>query len=146
MNKVILTGRIANDLELRTTPGGNNVCEFRLATNRPVNRDGEIVTDFIGCIVWNKLAENLCEYQSKGSLIAVFGSYRVDSFDGNDGKKKYKNYVLVNEIEFLGNKKKEDTETSEEQKEETDPYKEFGESIKTESDLDFDIDDDDLPF
>ena len=101
MNKVMLIGRIANDLELRTTPSGSSVCEFRLATNRPVNKDGERIADFITCMVWNKQAENLTKYQSKGSLIAVVGAMRVDSYDGNDGKKKYKSYVFVNEIEYL---------------------------------------------
>lgn len=147
MNKVILTGRIANDLELRTTKSDKSVCEFRLATNRPINKDGEREADFVNCIVWNKQADNLVKYQGKGSLIAVFGTIRIDSFDGNDGNKKYKTYILVNEIEFLGNKNtNKQEETTEEVEEEKDPYKEFGESINAELTDQYDISDDDLPF
>lgn len=108
MNKAILTGRIANDLELRCTETGKSICEFRLATNRPVNRDGEKVADFINCRVWNKTAENLCKYQSKGNLIAVVGRTQVDVYQDKEGKTKYNNYILVEELEYLEAKKKED--------------------------------------
>lgn len=100
MNKAILTGRITKDLELRETKSGTKVCEFTIATNRPVIRDGEKQADFINCIVWNNQAENLCKYQSKGNLIAVFGEIRTDSYEV-EGKKHYKTYILVNNIEFL---------------------------------------------
>ena len=80
MNKCFIIGRIANDLELRSTNTGKSICEFRLATNRPTSKDGEKVADFINCRVWNKLAENLAKYQTKGSLIAVVGRTQVDSY------------------------------------------------------------------
>ena len=67
MNKCIITGRITKDPELRTTKSGTNLCEFTLATNRPVIRDGERAADFINCIVWNQQAETLCKYQKKGN-------------------------------------------------------------------------------
>lgn len=100
MNKAILTGRITKDLELRETKLGTKVCEFTIATNRPVIRDGEKQADFINCIVWNQQAENLCKYQKKGNLIAVFGEIRTDSYEV-EGNKRYKTYILVNNIEFL---------------------------------------------
>lgn len=100
MNKVILTGRITKDLQLKETKNKVKYCEFTLATNRPTNRDGERVADFISCIVFNKQAENLCEYQSKGNLIAVFGEMRTDTYEV-EGTKKYKTYVLVSNIEYL---------------------------------------------
>ena len=91
------------DLELRETKSGTKVCEFTLATNRPVVRDGEKQADFINCIVWNNQAENLCKYQDKGSLIAVFGELRTDSYE-IEGQKRYKTYVLVSNVEFLSKK------------------------------------------
>lgn len=139
MNKVILTGRVANDLELRATPSGSFVCDFNLATNRPVNREGERVTDFINCRVWNKQAENFANYQGKGSLIAVFGEIRVDAWKNEQGEKRYKTYVLVNNIEFLESKKT--AVDKEEPVEENNPYEEFG----TENNTGL-IDDDSLPF
>ena len=101
MNNVVLTGRITKDLVLKKS-GEYKLCDFTIATNRPVNRDGERVADFINCIVWNKQAENLVKYQRKGNMIAVFGEIRTDAYE-IEGKKKYKTYVLVNNIEFLGN-------------------------------------------
>ena len=99
MNKVILTGRITKDLELRKTKSDKSVCEFTLATNRVGSEDA----DFISCMVWNQQAENLCKFQGKGSLIAVFGELRTDSYE-IEGQKRYKTYVLVNTIEFLSKK------------------------------------------
>ena len=73
MNKVVLTGRLTRTPELRSTSKNVDVCEFTIATNRPTMRDGKRETDFINCIVWEKMAETLCKYQTKGNMIAVFG-------------------------------------------------------------------------
>lgn len=97
MNKVIITGRLVRDLELKETHKGTKVCEFTLATNRPMDREK---ADFINVIVWDKQAENLCKYQKKGNLIAVFGEIRTDSYEV-EGKKRYKTYVLCNQLEYL---------------------------------------------
>lgn len=137
MNKAILTGRIANDLELRSTTTGKSICEFRLATNRPVVRDGEKVADFINCRVWNKSAENLVKYQTKGNLIAVIGRMQVDKYQDKDGKDRYSNYILVEELEYLERKK----ETTEEDKKE---YQDL--HTTTEVQQTFDYTDDELPF
>lgn len=104
MNKVILTGRITKDLELRKTKSDKSVCEFTLATNRVGSEDA----DFISCMVWNQQAQNLCKFQGKGSLIAVFGELRTDSYE-IEGQKRYKTYVLVSNVEFLS-KKTENTQ------------------------------------
>lgn len=132
MNKVVLTGRITKDLELRFTGNNKAVCEFTLATNRPVTRDGEKQADFITCVVFGIQAENLKKYQGKGSMIGVEGAYRVDRYQDKEGNNRYKNYVLVNSIEFLESKKstvdvKENH--AEEVAEETNPYEEFGQQI-----------------
>lgn len=133
MNKAILTGRIANDLELKQTTSGKSICEFRLATNRPTNRDGERVADFINCRVWNKQAENLVKYQTKGSLIAVIGRMQVDAYKDKDGNNKSYNYLLVEELEYLEKKKEEANE-----------FQDL--KTKTEVTDQFDYTDEDLPF
>ena len=130
MNKVVLIGRICKKLELKNLKDDKSVCEFTIATNRIGQEDA----DFINCIVWNKQAENLVKYQDKGSLISVFGELRVDSYE-IEGNKKYKTYVMVNNIEFLENKK-----------EKTNPFEEFGNSIKTEVKEQLEISEDDYPF
>jgi single-strand DNA-binding protein len=127
MNKCIITGRITKDLELRQTSGDFKVCEFTIATNRPTAKDEETKADFVKCVVWNKQAENLCKYQGKGSLIAVLGKYTNDIYEVN-GEKRYKDYILVSEIEYLDSKKE---------------FKDL--SIKTEVREDI-INEEDMPF
>ena len=100
MNKIWICGNISTELNLKEI-GNNKLCEFSVA----VRRD-EKTTDFINCVVWNKQAENLAKYQSKGSKISVLGSLCVDKYQAGD-KTRYKTYVRVNEIEFLGSKPKE---------------------------------------
>lgn len=104
----MLIGRITKDLELRHTSNDKAVCDFTLAVNR--DKDN---ADFINCVVWNNQAENLCKYQGKGSLIAVFGELRVDTYEV-EGNKRYKTYVYVNNIEFLGKKEEKDSIPTEE--------------------------------
>lgn len=142
MNKVFLTGRIANDLEIRATSTGKSVCEFRLATNRPTNRDGERIADFINCRVWNKLAENLEKYQKKGNLIAVMGRVQVENYTDKDGNKKRNVYVLVEDLEYL-EKKKENKQEENSQPTENE-FKDF--NSKTEVQYQFDYEDEELPF
>lgn len=118
MNKVVLIGRITKDLELRKTQNDKSVCEFTIATNRIGQEDA----DFINCVVWNKQAENLCKYQQKGSLIGVEGQLRNEKYEYN-GQTKYKTYIIVSQLEFLSNSK------NKEEKEQTNPYEEFGKEI-----------------
>lgn len=138
MNKIILTGRIANNLELRSTSTGKSICEFRLATNRPANQNGERVADFINCRVWNKQAENLEKYQAKGNLIAVIGRLQVDNYTDKEGKTRYNTYVLVEELEYLESKKEEKKPEAKEEKNEF--------RVKTEVQQTFDYRDEELPF
>lgn len=144
MNRVILTGRITKDLEVKYTPTNNTaVCEFTIATNRPVVRDAEKQADFITCVVFGTQAENLKKYQSKGSLIAVSGEIRVDQWKNDKGENRYKTYVLVNNVEFLESKKtavdeKTEAEILNEVVNNDDPYADFGQQIQ--------IDESELPF
>ena len=143
MNKVFLTGRIANDLEIRSTSTGKSVCEFRLATNRPTNRDGERVADFINCRVWNKTAENLEKYQAKGNLIAVMGRMQVETYQDKEGKNRRNTYVLVEDLEYL-EQKKENKQGETKQPEEENEFKDF--KATTEVQYQFDYEDEELPF
>ena len=133
MNKVFLIGRITKELELRKIKNDSCVCEFTLA----VNRDKD-TADFINCVVWNKQAENLSKYHSKGSLIAIIGEIRTDTYEVKDTK-KYKTYVLANNVEYLSKM---------EPQKEKDVFKEFGDQFTTkfEAGHQIQIEDNDLPF
>ena len=141
MNKVILTGRLTRDPELRYTANNKAVCDFTIATNRPVVRDGERVADFVNCRVWNKTAENLEKYQAKGNLIAVIGRIQVDNYTDKDGKNRNYTYALVEDLEYLERKKEDNQEVKQEEKNEFEDF-----SITTEVQQQFDYDSSDLPF
>lgn len=133
MNSINLVGRITKDIELKYTQSNKAVCEFSLA----VNRVGQEQADFITCQVWNGQAENLSKYQGKGSLIGVVGSLRVDQFQDKDGNNRYKTYVLVSNIEYLGAKKEENAQNNQnivqnQPTTEEDPFAAFGESVEIE--------------
>lgn len=129
MNLIVLSGRITRNLELKYTINNKAIIETNIAVKRGFNDE----VDFINIQVWGKQAENLAKYCGKGSMIALNGELRIDTFDKNDGTKGYKNYVLVNSIEFLDNKKKEEKTNNEiimDVVNKKDPYKEMGKIIE----------------
>ena len=74
MNKVIMMGRICNDLELKTTPNGIATCSFRIAVDRNYQKKGEEkATDFFNVVAWRGTAEFICRYFSKGRMILIEG-------------------------------------------------------------------------
>ena len=107
MNKAILIGRLTKDPELKMTENTKReVCQFTMAVNRPyTNEDGERKADFINCVVWDKLAENLAKYQKKGNQIAVEGRIQTRNYDDKDGKKVYVTEVVAEEAYFADSKR-----------------------------------------
>lgn len=105
MNKVILIGRLTKDPELRYTSGNAAVCNFSIAVDRPFNSNTqERGTDFIPVVVWNKQAENVKNYLTKGSQVAVEGRIQVRNYDDNNGQRRYVTEVIANTVEFMGSK------------------------------------------
>ena len=152
MNQINLIGRITKDLELRYTPQNNKaVCDFNIAVNRTyTNENGEREADFINIQAWGKQAENLKKYQSKGSLIGVSGELRVNQWE-DEGQRKYKTFVLANQIEFLSSKSSEndtgiDTNNfpNVDELPKSDPFEEMGKKVTFEDYVS--VTDDDLPF
>ena len=102
MNRVDLVGRLTRDPELRHTSSGRAVCQINLAINRTfTNQNGEREADFINVVVWDKQAENVCKYVSKGRLVSVEGRLQSRSYDDKDGKKVYVTEVIANSVQFL---------------------------------------------
>ena len=104
MNKVVLIGRLTRDPDLRYTPNGTAVANFSLAVNRRFKQEGQQEADFISCVAWGAVGENLCTYQGKGSQVAVHGRIQVRSYEAKDGTKRYVTEVVAEEVEFLGSK------------------------------------------
>ena len=102
MNKVFLIGRLSRDPELRHTTSGAAVCQINVAISRPVSQGSEPQTDFINVVVWNKQAEHVARYLSKGRQIAIEGRIQTRNYDNNEGKRTYVTEVIASNVEFLG--------------------------------------------
>ena len=153
MNKVFLIGRLSRDPELRHTTNGTAVCQINVAISRPVAQGREPETDFINVTVWNKPAENVARYLSKGRQVAIEGRIQTRSYDNNEGKRTYVTEVIASNVEFLGNSSGNNNSTPVSQNNENpfdidmpqetasvdnDPFASFGEKVE--------ISDSDLPF
>ena len=104
MNKVILAGRLARDPEVRYTQSGKAVASFSLAVNRRVGRGQDPQADFIPIVAWEKTAEVVGQYLAKGSQVLVEGRMQIRSYEAQDGSKRYVTEVIIQDIEFMGNK------------------------------------------
>ena len=99
MNTWVGIGRLVRDPEVRYTQIGKAVCRFTLAIDRRRSADAEKQTDFIPCVAWEKTAEVIAQYVSKGQKIAVEGRIQTRSYD-KDGRKVYVTEVVVQSMEF----------------------------------------------
>src|SRR4051794_32294922 len=108
LNKVFLMGRLTFDPELRYTPSGSAVTDLRMATSRTwTSKDGDRKEDtlFIDVTVWERQAENCCQYLKKGSGIHVEGSLKMDTWDDKTtGEKRSKITVVADRVQFLDRK------------------------------------------
>jgi len=101
INKVILTGRLVRDPELKETDAGISFSNFTLAVDRNYrNQEGEVDTDFIDIITWRKQAEQCVQYLSQGRLIGIEGALRINR--NKTEEQTYINTVInADRIEFL---------------------------------------------
>lgn len=103
LNRVILMGRITQELEVRQTPAGASVLSFTVAVERNFkDQNGERQTDFISCVAWGKTAEHICRYFSKGRMIALEGNLRTRTYDDKNGTRHYVTEVFVDNVSFTG--------------------------------------------
>jgi single-strand DNA-binding protein len=105
LNKVFLIGRLTRDPELRYTTNGAAVTSLGLAVNRFYNsKDGERREEvtFLDVTVWNRQAENCCQYLKKGRPVHVEGYLKLDSWDDKEtGKKRSTVKIEAENVQFL---------------------------------------------
>ena len=105
INKVILVGRLGKDPEMRSTPGGQTVAKFTIATDeRYTDKSGEKQerTEWHNIVAWAKLAEICGQYLRKGKLVYIEGSIRTDSWEDKETKqKKYRTEIIANTMKML---------------------------------------------
>lgn len=115
MNNVSLIGRLVKDVELRTTASNKYYARFTIAVDKNLNKEkkaeyeakGYPTADFIGVIVWGKIAETCNKYLSKGSKVGVSGRLQTSSYVKDDIR-RYVTDVLASNVEFLEFRKKDD--------------------------------------
>lgn len=106
LNRVILIGRLANDPELKYTPSGIAVTQFRLAVNRPISNEAkqggqEAQADFISIVAWRQSAEFAANYLGKGRLVAIEGRLQVREYVTQDGQKRRDVEVVSDNLKSL---------------------------------------------
>ncbi|MCR8744352.1 single-stranded DNA-binding protein [Romboutsia lituseburensis] len=108
MNQVILIGRLTRDVELKYIQGrGMAVAQFAIAVEREfTGKDGKKETDFIDIQVWGKSAENCANYICKGSLIAVNGAIRIETYKNKDGENRKTTKINTSRVQFLDSRNK----------------------------------------
>lgn len=107
LNQTVIVGRIVRDPELRETETGNKITNITLAVPRSFkNVNGEYETDFISCVLWKGVAENVVEYCKKGDLVGVKGHIQTRNIETDDSKRQVME-VVAEKVTFLSSKKEE---------------------------------------
>lgn len=107
LNRVILIGRLTADPELRYTPSGTPVANFRLAVDRMRSQAGEKQTDFITIVLWSKQAEFAANYLGKGRLVAIEGRLQIRQWTTNDGQRRSSAEVVGDRVQALERRREE---------------------------------------
>ena len=106
LNRVLLTGRLTADPDLKYTQGGRAMLRFDVAINRgwvnPESGQSEEEVTFLPIVVWGKQAENCAAYLRKGRQVAVDGRLRVRSFTTQNGDRRRTTEVVAQSVHFLG--------------------------------------------
>jgi single-strand DNA-binding protein len=105
INKVILIGNLGADPEIRYTASGQAVAKFRIATTeRYTDKQGnrQERTEWHRITVWGKLAEICGQYLSKGRQVYIEGKIRSDTWEGQDGVKRYSYEIIADNMQMLG--------------------------------------------
>ena len=115
INTVIMIGRLTRDPELKYTPSGAAVATMTIAVGRKYKKAEEMVDEvcFIDVVCWNKLAEVVGKYVSKGSRIGVTGRLVHRTWQTTDGDKRSKHEIFGESVQFLSEKKASDSKPAE---------------------------------
>lgn len=105
VNKVILVGRLGGDPEVRYTTSGTAMMQFNVATNEPFKTDEgkwEERAEWHRVVAFDRLAESLSQYLSKGREVYVEGKLRTSQWEDQQGNKRYTTEIIAREIQLLG--------------------------------------------
>lgn len=106
MNKVVLSGRLTHDPEVRFTQSGKAVTAFTIAVNRFHSEQEQV--DFIPIVTWERLAESCGNNLVKGRRVLVAGRLQIRSYETTNGERRKAAEVVASRVEFMDGKKKDD--------------------------------------
>ena len=148
LNNLSILGRVTKPLELRYLQNGTAVLNFDIANSMKV-KDSEPVVTYLRCVCYGRGAEVINQFVGKGDRVLLQGELRQNSYKDSTGATKTYHYLQVNNFDFIEHKNKEQSQNPEAQGKQ-------GESImgyvkdamkpKTQKTIDFEINDDDIPF
>jgi single-strand DNA-binding protein len=114
LNKVMLTGRLGKDVELRVIPSGTAVATFSVASSRNV-KDGDSwkeQTEWFRVVAWEKLAETCANYLKKGSHVFIEGRLQTKEWQDKEGQKRYTTEVIATDMYMLDSKRSQEEGSS----------------------------------
>jgi single-strand DNA-binding protein len=107
MWKGSISGRIAKDAEIKTTPKGDTICEFSIPHEE---RKGD-PTVWIRCSLWGKRGEALCRHLTKGTFVTVVGTQKIREYEGKGGK-AFSAEIKADDVALLGGGERSASEDS----------------------------------
>ena len=103
LNKVFLIGRLTRDVELRSTPSGQAVASFGLATNRVWTSQAgqkQEEVEYHNIVVWGRQAELANQYLAKGRLVMIEGRLRTRSWEDKAGERRSRTEIITERMQF----------------------------------------------
>ena len=108
INKVMITGNLTRDAELRTTQGGTSILSFGVAVNdrrrNAQSGEWEDYANFVDCTMFGKRAESVGQYLVKGTKVAIEGRLRQSRWQDQNGQNRSRLEVVVDEFEFMSSR------------------------------------------
>ena len=105
INNVTITGNLTRDPEVKQTGGGMSVMKLGVAVNdrrkNPQTQEWEDVPNFIDCTMFGDRAAKVAQYMAKGSKVAISGRLRQETWETQDGQKRSRVGVVVDDLEFM---------------------------------------------
>ncbi len=148
LNRVILMGNLTRDPDLRVTSNGNSICKISIALNRSYKlQDGTTreETTFVDVDVFGKQAEVVSKYFNKGKPILLEGRLRFDTWETNNGEKRSKLNVVMENFQFVGGRSESDEGPGNNFDQSSPPRRE-SKTPPSQVASNTEIDDDDVPF
>jgi len=109
VNKVLLTGRLTRDPEMRSLASGKNVTTFTVASNEFLG-GGREKAEYSNIVTWDRLAEIAGTYLGKGQQVAIEGRLQTRSWDDDRGQRHWKTEIVASHVEMLSGRRKKDYE------------------------------------